>query len=187
MATPPGGRLVGAVLASVLTLVTGCAGAEDAGETDGAETPPQRFTIAPDDYHVPYAGTAQDGRRFFLSDELFDAEGNGGELTSYVGLFLWNPDGTFDEVRVDAVDRPEGLPPGQAGSSDADDLVAARLRELGTYELGAITVEPFTTSVDGVEFGWEVSRYDDGTYAVGVRPGDFIVYYAPWDGEEYDT
>lgn len=103
MATPPGRRLVGAVLASVLTLVTGCAGAEDAGETDRAETPPQRFTIAPDDYHVPYAGTAQDGRRFFLSDELFDAEGNGGEPTSYVGLFLWNPDGTFDEVRVDAV------------------------------------------------------------------------------------
>jgi hypothetical protein len=25
---------------------------------------PTRFTIRPDDYHVPYAGTAEDGRRF---------------------------------------------------------------------------------------------------------------------------
>ena len=28
---------------------------------------PTRFTIRPDDYHVPYAGTAEDGRKFFLS------------------------------------------------------------------------------------------------------------------------
>lgn len=41
--------------------------------------------------------------------------------------------------------------------------------------------------MDGVEFGWEIGRYDDGTYFVGIRPGDFIVYYAPWDGREYDT
>jgi hypothetical protein len=65
---------------------------------------PARFRIVPDDYHVPYAGTAEDGRRFFLSDELFD------EASAYVGLFLWKADGTFDEVRVDRVTRPEGLP-----------------------------------------------------------------------------
>jgi hypothetical protein len=53
---------------------------------------PARFTIVPDDYHVPYAGTAEDGRKFFLSDELFDAS------TAYVGLFLWKADGTFDGV-----------------------------------------------------------------------------------------
>ncbi|MFD7156464.1 hypothetical protein ACFV9C_17825 [Kribbella sp. NPDC059898] len=38
-----------------------------------AEVAPKRFRIVPDDYHVPYAGTAQDGRKFFLSDELFAA------------------------------------------------------------------------------------------------------------------
>jgi hypothetical protein len=31
---------------------------------------PTRFTIVPDDHNVPYAGTAGDGRKFFLSDEL---------------------------------------------------------------------------------------------------------------------
>jgi hypothetical protein len=32
---------------------------------------PERFMIVPDDYHVPYAGSAEDGRKFFLIDELF--------------------------------------------------------------------------------------------------------------------
>jgi hypothetical protein len=44
---------------------------------------PTRFTIRPDDYHVPYVGTAGDGRRFLLSEELFKG------TTAWVGLFLW--------------------------------------------------------------------------------------------------
>ncbi|WP_299034997.1 hypothetical protein [uncultured Pseudokineococcus sp.] len=144
---------------------------------DGA---PTRFTIAPDDYHVPYAGTAEDGRKFFLSQELFDED-------SYVGLFLWHPDGTFDEVCVDAVARPDGLPPGQAAPAGADDLVQARLAQLGDYALEDIEVEPFIASVDGVDFGWRVGQYDDGEHFINIEPGNFIAYYAPWDGFDYDT
>ena len=143
---------------------------------------PERFRIVPDDYHVPYAGVAEDGRRFFLSRELFEPGG-----AAYVGLFLWKADGTFDEVEVDQVARPDGVPPGQAAPAGADDLVAARLAELGDYELRPITVEPFLTKVDGVRFGWHVGRYDDGTYYINIEPGDFIAYYAPWDGYGYDT
>jgi hypothetical protein len=142
---------------------------------------PERFTIVPDDYHVPYAGTAEDGRKFFLSEELF------GPAAAYVGLFLWKADGTFDEVRVDEVARPEGLPPGQAGPADAQDLVDAQLAELGDYVLEPIEVEPFIEKVDGVRFGWKVGRYEDGSYFINIEPGDFIAYYAPWDGVEYDT
>ncbi|MBK8866910.1 MAG: hypothetical protein IPN45_02200 [Actinomycetales bacterium] len=64
---------------------------------------PTRFTIRPDDYHVPYAGTAQDGRKFFLSNELFDPDGR-----AWAGLFLWKPDGTFDEVQVKPWPGSEG-------------------------------------------------------------------------------
>ncbi len=142
---------------------------------------PTRFTIRPDDYHVPHAGTAEDGRKFFLSDELFDAD------TGWVGLFLWTADGTFDEVKVSAVGRAAGLPPGQAGPAGAGGAVQNRLAELGKYVLEPITVEPFTQEVEGTDFGWKVDRYDDGTYYVSIEPGDFICYYAPWDGEEYDT
>lgn len=145
------------------------------------ERAPKYFTIVPDDYHVPYAGTAEDGRKFFLSDELF------GQDSAYVGVFLWKSDGTFDEVRVDAIARAGGLPPGQAGPAGAEDLVEARLAELGEYVLEPITVEPFTREVDGVTFGWKVDGSGSGAYSINIEPGDFIAYYAPWDGLEYDT
>ncbi len=141
---------------------------------------PERFTIVPDAYHVPYAGSTEDGRRFFLSDELFDL-GSG-----YVGLFLWKADGTFDEVRVDQVRRSEGVPPGQAASAGADELVASRLAELGKYVLEPIEVDPFAVEVDGVTFGWVVNQFD-GIYSINIEPGDFVAYYEPWDGLGYDT
>jgi hypothetical protein len=143
---------------------------------------PERFAIVPDDYHVPYAGTGGDGRKFFLSEELFTPGG-----PAYVGLFLWTADGTFDEVRVDRAARPEGLPPGQAGPASAESLVATRLAELGDYVLEPIEVEPFTEQADGVTFGWKVGQYEDGTFHITIEPGNFIAYYEPWDGLEYDT
>lgn len=141
---------------------------------------PVRFTIVPDDYHVPYAGTAEDGRRFFLSDELFDSR------SAYVGRFLWKADGTFDGMSVDKVARPAGLPPGQAGTASADELIASRLAELGEYVLEPIEVEPFAEEVEGVTFGWVVNLFD-GVYSINIEPGDFIAYYEPWDGLAYDT
>lgn len=142
---------------------------------------PTRFTIVPDDYHVPYAGTAADGRKFFLSEELVTDDGG------WVGLFLWTQDGKFDELFVDPVTRPSGLPPGQAYPVGATALVKKRLGQLGTYRLEPITVEPFTRVVRGVTFGWRVRQYDGGEFAINIEPGDFIAYYAPWDGLEYDT
>ena len=89
----------------------------DQAPDDGA---PTRFTIRSDDYHVPYAGTAQDGRKFFLSEELFTYDGR-----AWVGLFLWKPDGTFDEVQVSRIGRAVGVPPGQAAPGNGDSECAA--------------------------------------------------------------
>lgn len=173
--------MVAASLAAV-ALTAACAAPSEVPDQVTAENKaPERFTIVPDDYHVPYAGTAEDGRKFFLSEELFDMD------SAFVGVFLWNADGTFDEVRVDEVVGTDGLPPGQAGPAAAEDVVAARLAELGDYVLEPIEVEPFTQDVDGVTFGWQVDQYDDGTYFINIQPGDFIAYYAPWDGLGYDT
>lgn len=139
--------------------------------------------ILPDDYHVPYAGTAADGRRFFLSNELFDpATGD-----AFVGLFLWKADGTFDRVRLDPVTRASGLPPGQAGpATGSEGMLRERLRELGRYRLEPISVAPFLTTAHGVQVGWLFSRFE-GVDSLSVEPGDFICYYPPWDGVEYDT
>ncbi|WP_369370475.1 hypothetical protein AB1046_16995 [Promicromonospora sp. Populi] len=189
-ATRPGGGLLTAarrVLAGLaaVAVTASCSSPPEhrPDEEAVAGEAPERFTIVPDDYHVPYAGTAEDGRKFFLSEELFSLDSG----FAYVGVFLWNADGTFDEVRVDTVDRSDGLPPGQPGGAGAEDLVAARLAELGDYVLEPIEVEPFTQDVDGVTFGWNVDRYEDGTYYINIEPGDFIAYYEPWDGLGYDT
>lgn len=161
--------------------LTGCGAAsvEPDEQTAGGKLP-DRFRIVPDDYHVPYAGTAADGRKFFLSDELFSPG------TAYVGVFLWNADGTFSEVKVDEVRRAAGAPPGQAASAGADHLVAARLAELGQYVLEPIDVEPFSVERNGVTFGWVGSEIE-GSTSIHVEPGDFIAYYEPWDGLGYDT
>ncbi|KRA31398.1 MULTISPECIES: hypothetical protein [unclassified Nocardioides] len=185
------------LLVLLATLVAMCAGCSTSTEGDdrrpetdreGSSSPvaPERFTIAPDDYHVPYAGTAEDGRKFFLSDELFEFDSATESSAGYVGLFLWNADGSFSEIRVDRVSRADGVPPGQAASADADDLIEKRLAELGDYELEPITVEPFLRTIDHVEFGWAVSEFE-GDYSINIEPGNFIAYYEPWDGLEYDT
>jgi len=100
---------------------------------------------------------------------------------------MWKADGQFDEVRVSAAGRAPGLPPGQAAPADPGGLVQARLAELGQHVLEPVTAEPFTTRVDGTEFGWKAGRYADGTYFISIEPGDFICYCAPWDGYDYDT
>ncbi|UAL31416.1 hypothetical protein K8W59_08240 [Nocardioides rotundus] len=150
-------------------------------ETPRPTPMPERIRIVPDDYHVPYAGTAEDGRRFFLSDELFEPGG-----AAYVGLFLWEADGSFSEIRVDEVTRAEDVPPGMAASAGRKDLVKKRLAELGDFTLEPITVEPFTRTLNGVTFGWKATRFQ-GSLSIHIEPGNFIAYYAPWDGEEYDT
>lgn len=141
---------------------------------------PIRIRIVPDRYHVPYAGTAGDGRRFFLSQELFESD------RQFVGVFLWTADGEFDELRVDEVARARNVPPGMAGKSRAKDVVNARLAELEPITRERISVSPFEAHWDGVRFGF-VEREVDGTPTVCVEPGDFIAYYSPWDGREYDT
>ena len=163
-----------AAVTALLVATSGCTAARWPSDSSALPAPtsgpPTRFRIVPDDYHVPYAGTAEDGRRFFLSDELGTPE------TAYVGLFLWHADGTFDEVKVARYD----------GGKGRDDLVEARLDELGDYDLEPIVVEPFTREVDGETFGWELREYD-GDYSLDIMPGDFIAYYAPWDGLDYST
>ena len=183
--------IIAVALAALVTACvspTGKFGTTQGGAGRGQDgSRPERFTIVPDDYHVPYAGTAEDGRRFFLSDELFSFGTPEAPGSAYVGLFLWHADGSFSEVRVAQVARPDGVPPGQAVSAGADEVVAKRLAELGDYELEPITVEPFTREVEGVTFGWNVEQYEDGRWFINIEPGDFIAYYEPWDGLEYDT
>jgi hypothetical protein len=147
---------------------------------------PDRFTIIPDDYHVPFAGKTGDGRLFFLSNELFGTPASTGAPSSFIGLFLWKPDGSFDEVKYQAVARPSGIPIQQAVPAGEEDAFNKWVLSLGDYKLEEIEVAPFVTKFDGVPFGF-VPQDIEGTMQIHVEPGNFIAYYEPWDGEDYDT
>ena len=82
--------------------------------------------------------------------------------------------------------RRAGLPPGQASSAGEDELIQKRLAELGDYKLEPVTVQPFLETIDGVKFGWAVTELE-GEHSISIEPGNFIAYYEPWDGLEYDT
>lgn len=146
-------------------------------EPDGV---PNRIRLVPDDYHTEHVGTAGDGRRFYVSEELFESG------VGFVATFLWSADGDFDEVRVTSAARRAGFPPGQAVPVEGDAL-AEHLAALGDYRLEPIEIAPFAHEVDGVEFGFVPGAYDDGTPYVELNPGSVIAMYEPWDGEEYDT
>lgn len=145
---------------------------------------PDRITIVPDDYHTPYAGIAADGRKFFVTDELFYGTGPG-QITGYVATFLWRADGEFDELRVDEATRPAGFPPGQPVPAEGAGLTA-HLAALGGHTFESIVVAPFSAFRDGVEFGF-VPRDEGGFAIVDLQPGFVIAYYEPFDGLEYDT
>jgi len=145
---------------------------------------PTRIWIRPDDYHVPLAGTAGDGRRFFLTRELFAV--TPGRLRTFVALFLWAADGTFDEIKVEESSPEPGRPPGNSRADDVNGVGEKWLSTLGTLTLEPIEVEPFSFISDGVEFGFIPQEYDD-MVSVNLMLGDVIAYYEPWDGFEYDT
>ncbi len=148
---------------------------------------PERFRIVPDDYHVPFAGTAQDGRRFFLSNELFGSRHDSDSTSSFIATFFWNSDGSFESVDVSEVDRPEGIPRAQAIPAGPEDALNRMILKLGDFTLEPIEVAPFALDTDGVTFGFVPEEIDEDTISIQIQPGNFIAYYEPWDGEDYDT
>jgi len=141
---------------------------------------PARFTIIPDDYHADFAGTAEDGRRFFLTTP-FDPSSS-----EFVAVFLWRADGTFDEIRIDDLGPRDDLADGVQEAA-----IEKRLDELGDYRIEPISVAPFAVQSYGLTFGFvpnvSPGAGGDGEVWVSVQPGDYMAYYAPWNNGEYDT
>jgi hypothetical protein len=148
---------------------------------------PERFRIVPDDYHVPFAGTAQDGRRFFLSNELFGDRPDSDSTSSFIATFFWSSDGSFDSTDVTELDRPEGVPPAQAVAAGPEAAMNRMILKLGEFTLEPIEVAPFAIEIEGITFGFVPEEIDEDTVSIQIQPGNFIAYYEPWGGEDYDT
>lgn len=135
---------------------------------------PDRFTIEPDDYHAQLVGTAGDGRRFFITTP-FEPD------NEFVALFLWNADGSFDSVDVDAFGLREML-----AENDHQDALERRVARLGDFTIEPISVAPFAVESHGTTFGFVPEDYE-GHVSVVLRPGNYMAYSEPWDSGEYDT
>lgn len=146
-------------------------------ETEGF---PERITIVPDDYHAEYAGTAEDGRRFFVSTPFVPGGRDGGG-NEFVATFFWKADGSYDSMSVEEFGSRESL-----DHAAREAALARHLSALGSYELEEISVAPFSEDAFGTSFGFIPQAYDD-MVSVNLMPGDSMAFFEPWDSGEYDT
>jgi hypothetical protein len=56
------------------------------------------------------------------------------------------------------------------------------LDSLGSFEFCDIAVEPFSITIDEMQFGLV---YSEGTGSISLEPGPTITFMEPWDGEYY--
>ena len=141
---------------------------------------PERITIVPDDYHAEYVGTAEDGRRFFVSTPFIPGEGVGGG-NEFIATFFWRPDGSYDSMNVQEFGPRDSL-----DHVAREAAMAKHLSDLGDYQLEEISVAPFSENVFGTSFGLVPQAYD-GMVSINLMPGDSMAFFEPWDSGEYDT
>lgn len=138
-----------------------------------------------ENYHTHYIGTTNDGLQFFAYNTFYTEPIEGGNPDNwsqyrkeYVVLYLFNAEGDYIETRH-----------WYAGTSDQikDGVIRAKIEEmlleLGDINYGNIMVKPFSTMIDGVEFG--LIPYDEYE-TIEMEPSSTMSFHAPWDGE-YDT
>jgi hypothetical protein len=151
---------------------------------DDAALVPDRLLMVPDEWDTEMVGTAEDGRRFFLT-QPFDPG-----VAEYAAIFYWNADGSYNSIVV------EDLGPREELDKATSDAAIAKLKaQLGNYTIEQISVAPFSEKHDGIDFGLvpysgedpaDLGMSDTDPAWVSVLPGDYIAYYWPWDGS-YDT
>jgi hypothetical protein len=154
---------------------------------------PEKILILHDEYHARHIGQTSDGRQFFLTSAFDPAIGErpGRE---FVALFLFDNDGTLIEDRIDDLGTRQQLgldgqlPGNKASGSIIEDAVERRLAELGALTFGDIEIRPFGIDRFDTTFGFlSIEPEEDGEeWRVEFHPGNFMAFYAPWDGE-YDT
>jgi len=165
-------------------------------------TAPERITLAPDESHAEHVGRIADGRGYFATiagahdDEIDRTAEDAGAPGEYIAIYLFNPDGTLSEARID--------PAGEFDADARDALWEKRLAELGRRRKSAIEVAPFSVKRHGITFGLVASPVDamdgeddgdaerdhdesgDPGWRVTLEPGGGMIFFPPWDGT-YDT
>ena len=144
-----------------------------------------------DDYNPGrgrHVGECADG--LFWVTTPFVWSRNGAPGRDFVALYRWTKSGEF--LSADIEELPPRTNAALPGNNAQEDFYQAgierALATLGEFTRCDIDVAPFVHVHDGIEFGL-VARppeEEDDTWAVNAMPGDYMCFWAPWDGG-YDT
>jgi|SRR6516165_5079562 hypothetical protein len=150
-----------------------------------ANGPPKLVTLGHDDYHAEYVGRTKDGRQFFLTTPFVPAKKVGTPTgREFIALYVFDKSGKLQSATIDDLGPRAGM--------DLAARVARRdalLASLGGVKYQRIKVAPFRVEMFGVEFGFIPRPPEEPgeDWCVIVEPGNYMCFWPPWTGGEYDT
>jgi hypothetical protein len=145
---------------------------------------PSTFPIHHDDDHALHIGRLPDGRQFFLTTpfvpKLVTEPG-----CEFVALFYFDSSGTFLEAKINDF-GPRAL----MNEKHRDKIFQERLAEISIGEFTDIEISSFEIEFHGVNFGFIPCKTNDENdecdeIAIEFHPGNYMAFFAPWDGEYY--
>ncbi len=144
---------------------------------------PEKIAINHDDYHAIHIGRTSDDLQFFLTTPYELAIGDS-EGCEYVALFLFDHDGNLTDAKVDSF--------GPLAKIDEEKrrlCYERRLHDIGDFSFERIEVKPFAIERFGTTFGLIMREPEDehDDWSVELLPGNYMVFFEPWDSGEYDT
>ncbi len=158
------------------------------GRTPGghevAKGPPKSVALDNDDYSARYVGRTKDGRQFFLTTPFIPAGPGAYKGREFLALYVFDKNGVLLSATVDDL--------GTRDRMDEDARVARRdqlLASLGEVKYRRIKVAPFKLEIFGVIFGFIPQAPEEAgeDWSVIVEPGDYMCFWPPWSGGDYDT
>ena len=145
---------------------------------------PERIPIMREEnYHTHYLGELEDGRLFFGYETFVFPNGFSGEnwqeeRLEYAIVYLFDRDGNHVETIHELAGKTSEIDMGKS-----NEILKGLFEPLGKLNFRSIEVKPFSTIIDGIEFGLIP---DNETQSIELQPSSTIAFFEPWDGE-YDT
>lgn len=144
---------------------------------------PERIPIMrEEDYHTHYLGELKDGRLFFGYETFVFPNGYSGEnwqnnRLEYAVVYLFDRNGNHMDTLHKRAGKTSELAQGQV-----EQILRDLLAPLGPLNFRNIELKPFSTTIDGIEFGLIPN---DETQSIELQPSSTIAFFEPWDGEYY--
>jgi hypothetical protein len=147
------------------------------------DSPPDIIAINNDDYHAKHVGRTADGRQFMLTTP-FEPAIAGRKGREFVALYLFDANGKLLEARIE-----DFGPRATLDDKKRHEVYDRWLRELGEVTYHRIEVAPFAVERFGTMFGLVLREREenDDPWAVEMQPGNYMAFFEPWDGGDYDT